>query len=111
MSSIGSPSFARPPVPSIPELSPEQLFEQASRVTGSSYKGEPLGLDVAPEDVVMGAIANFGGSKNISDYERGVLLQEVLEMKANDGKITQAEASNFANEVEGMRTGQVDYRP
>ncbi len=110
MSFIGSPSFARPPVPSIPQLSPEQLFEQASRVTGSSYKGEPLGLDVSPEDVVMGAIANFGGDANISDFERGVLLNRVIEMKA-DGQITRAEASNFANEVEGMRTGLVDYRP
>jgi hypothetical protein len=111
MSTIGSlpPLACRPLAPSIPELSPEQLFDQASKLTGSSFRGEPLGLDVAPADVVMGAIANFGGDANISDFERGVLLNRVIEMKS-DGQITQAEASNFANEVEGMRTGLVDYR-
>jgi hypothetical protein len=88
MSTIGSPSSVRPPAPSISELSPDQLFDQASMATGSSFRGEPLGLDVAPEDVAIGAIANFGGDPHISNFERGVLLNRVLEMKS-DGQITQ----------------------
>jgi hypothetical protein len=61
-----------------------------------------------PEEVVMGAIANFGGDPSISSYERGVLLSQVAEMKS-DGVITMDEARNFANEVAGMTQGLRDY--
>ncbi len=104
-----SPSI--PDLPTqLPELSPEELFDQAAAITGSYYKGDPLAAGASPEEVVMGAIATFSGEPNISSYERGVLLAQVVELKS-DGVITEREASNFANEVEALTRGSIDYRP
>jgi hypothetical protein len=103
-----------PSIPSLPneapELSSQELFDRAASITGSYYQGDPLAAGASPEEVVMGAIANFSGDPNISSHERGVLLAQVAEMKS-DGVITESEASNFANEVEGLTRGLVDYRP
>jgi hypothetical protein len=93
-----------------PALSPRELFDRAAAITGSYYIGEPLLSSASPEEVVMGAIANFAGDPNISDHERGVLLAQVAEMKS-DGMITKAEAGQFANEVEALTRGLIDYQP
>jgi hypothetical protein len=112
MSDISLPSSASIPGPPMQpaELSPEALFDRAAVITGSYFRGDPHAAGASPEDMVMGAIATFSGDSNISSYERGVLLAQVAELKS-DGVITPREASNFANEVEALRRGLVDYRP
>jgi hypothetical protein len=106
---------ALPTLPSIPNLpteapaiSPQELFDRAASMTGSYYVGDSMSPGASPEEIVMGAIANFGGDPNISDVERGVLLARVADMKS-DGVITTGEATNFANEVEALTRGLVDY--
>jgi hypothetical protein len=105
---------ATSPVPNLPtdppELSPEQLFDRAAAITGCQYRGDPLAQGASPEEVVMGAIASFGDDPNISDHERGVLLAQIVDMKS-DGFISDKEANWFANEVEGLRVGLIDYQP
>jgi hypothetical protein len=113
MSDIAA-SPALPSIPNLPtaapELSPDELFDRAAVITGSYYQGDPLAAGASPEEVVMGAIANFSGDPNISSYERGVLLAQVAELKS-DGFISQDEANNFANEVEALTRGLADYQP
>jgi hypothetical protein len=101
-----------PTIPNLPteapELNPQELFDRAAAMTGSYYRGDPLAAGASPEEVVMGAIATFGDNTNISDVERGVLLAQVADIKS-DGVITSDEAANFANEVEALTRGAINY--
>jgi hypothetical protein len=97
-------------VPAVPELSPDELFSHAARITGSHHVGEPLADNLIPEEVVMGVIANFSGDPNITACERGVLLHMVVEMKSDNG-ISMDEARSFANQVEAMTRGVSNFEP
>lgn len=94
----------------VPELTPDELFNHAARITGSRHVGEPLAENLSPEEVVMGVIANFSGDPNITAYERGVLLHLVVEMKSDNG-ISMDEARSFANRVEAMTRGVSNFEP